>query len=159
MKYKSQKLNILCLFFHFLKPREGFGSFPYQPIYNIPLLVVELPLRVVDMFEQLFGSRIVEKVLFFMTVNKKCFASELRQCFGIPIFGIQRALARLENQGILVSIVEGNNRLYHWNPRYPFLEEFKAFIGKAYSSLPADIKKKYYEREIRKRPRKKGKPL
>jgi predicted Zn-dependent protease with MMP-like domain len=49
--------------------------------------------------------------------------------------------------------------MYHWNPRYPFIEEFKAFIEKAYSSLPEDFKKKYYERVIRKRPRKKGKPL
>jgi hypothetical protein len=94
-----------------------------------------------------------------MIANKKCFASELRKCFGIPIFGIQRALTRLENQGILVSIVEGNNRLYYWNPRYPFIEEFKILIEKAYSSLPEKIKKKYYEQPTRKRPRKKGKPL
>lgn len=111
------------------------------------------------MFEQLFGSRIIEKVLFYMEANKKCFASELRKSFGIPIFGIQRALARLENQGILVSIVEGNNRLYYWNPRYPFLKEFQAFIRKAYAFLPEDMKKKYYERAVRKRPRRKGKPL
>jgi hypothetical protein len=30
------------------------------------------------MFEQLFGSRIIEKVLFYMIANNKCFASELR---------------------------------------------------------------------------------
>jgi hypothetical protein len=111
------------------------------------------------MFEQLFASHIVEKILFYMIANQKCFASELRQCFGIRIFGIQRALTRLETQGILVSVLEGNNRLYYWNPRYPFIEEFKRFIEKAYSTLPEDFKKKYYERAIRKRPRKKGKPF
>jgi hypothetical protein len=111
------------------------------------------------MFEQLFNSRLVEKVLFYMIANEKCFASELSQAFEIPIFGFQRALTRLENQGILVSITEGRIRLYHWNPRYPFLLDFKSFISKAYSSLPDDIKKKYYERPIRKRPRKKGKRL
>ena len=111
------------------------------------------------MFEQLFGSRIVEKILFYLIANEKCYASELQQSFETPIFGIQRALIRLENQGILVSLVEGKNRLYYWNPRYPFLQEFITFIDKAYSSLPDDIKKKYYERDIRKRPRKKGKPL
>ena len=112
-----------------------------------------------NMFEQLFNSRLVEKVLFYMTANDKCFASELSQAFGVPVFGIQRSLIRLENQGILVSTIEGRNRLYHWNPRYPFLTDFKSFISKAYSSLPDTIKKKYYERPIRKRPRKKGKPL
>ncbi len=124
-----------------------------------PLIVVQSPLRVVTMFEQLFGSRIIEKVLFYMIANEKCFASELRQCFEIPLFGIQRALSRLENQGILVSVVEGNNRLYYWNPRYPFLADFKSFIGKAYATLSQEMKKKYYERPIRKRPRKKSKPL
>jgi hypothetical protein len=128
-------------------------------IYRLPTLVVDSPLEVVSMFEQLFNSRIMEKVLFYMVINKKCFASELRRCFGIPVFGIQRALTRLENQGILVSTVEGSNRIYHWNPRYPFLEEFKYFIEKAYSSLPENMRKQFYERSVRKRPRKKGKPL
>lgn len=121
--------------------------------------MVILPLKVVDMFEQLFASKIIEKILFYMIVNEKSFAAELRKCFGIPIFGIQRAFTRLEKQGILVSFVEGKTRMYYWNPRYPFLDDFKKLIEKAYSSLPDDIKKKYYERIIRKRPRKKGKPL
>ena len=112
-----------------------------------------------NMFEQLFNSRLVEKVLFYMVANDKCYASELCHAFGVPVFGFQRALTRLENQGILVSTIEGRNRLYHWNSRYPFLSDFKSFISKAYSSLPDDMKKKYYERPIRKRPRKKGKPL
>lgn len=122
-------------------------------------MVVILPLKVVGVFEQLFASHIVEKILFYMIANQKCFAAELRQCFGIPIFGIQRALTRLEKQGILASVIEGKTRMYYWNPRYPFLTDFKNLIEKAYSSLPDDIKKEYYERTIRKRPRKKGKPL
>ncbi len=111
------------------------------------------------MFELLFNSRLVEKVLFYMIANDRCFGSELRQALGVPIFGIQRAFTRLENQGILVSTIEGRNRIYHRNPRYPFLTDFKSLISKAYSSLPDSIKKKYYERPTRKCPRKKGKPL
>ncbi len=111
------------------------------------------------MFESLFNSRLIEKVLFYMTANDRCFGNELSKTFEVPVFGIQRALTRLENQGILVSTIEGRNRIYHWNPRYPFLSDFKTFIAKAYSSLPDTIKKKYYERPVRKRPRKKGKPL
>lgn len=102
------------------------------------------------MLEQLFGSRIIEKVLFYMIANEKCYASELRRSFIIPIFGIQRALTRLEAQGVLVSVLEGKNRVYYWNPRYPFLDEFMAFIQKVCSCLPDDIKKKYYERAVRK---------
>jgi hypothetical protein len=98
-------------------------------------------------------------VLFYMISNNRCFGNELSKAFGIPVFGIQRALMRLENQGILVSTIEGRNRIYHWNPRYFFLSEFKAFISKAYSTLPDHTKKAYYERPIRKRPRRKGKPF
>jgi hypothetical protein len=65
------------------------------------------------MFEQLFNSRLVEKVLFYMISNDRCYANELSQAFEVPVFGIQRSLIRLENQGILVSTTEGRNRIYH----------------------------------------------
>lgn len=111
------------------------------------------------MFEYLFNSRLVEKVLFYMEANNRCYANELHQALGTPVFGIQRALTRLENQGVLVSTIEGRNRIYHWNPRFPYLSTFRSFISNVYSSLPDTVKKRYYERPIRKRPRRKGKPL
>ena len=111
------------------------------------------------MIEQLFGSKIVEKVCFYLIKHNKCYASELSKAFGFPIFGIQNALSRLERQGILISFKVGKTRVYEWNPRYPLIEEFKAFISKAYEFLPQEMKEKYYEKVVRKRPRKKGKPL
>ncbi len=110
-------------------------------------------------FEDLFGSKIVEKILFYMIVNQKCFPSELQRRFELPLFGIQNALARLERQGILVSFKEGKTRVYNWNPRYLLLSELQAFIAKAYSFLPDSIKEKSYEPKMRKRPRRAGKPL
>jgi hypothetical protein len=111
------------------------------------------------MFEELFGSKIIEKVCFYLTANEKCFASELRRRFDLPIFGIQNALGRLEKQGVIVSFLVGKTRVYQWNPRYPLLAEFKAFLTKAYSYLPTAMKEKYYEPIIRKRPRRTGKRL
>ncbi len=111
------------------------------------------------MLERLFGSKIVEKICFYLLVNNKCYASELSRCFNLPIFGIQNMLTRLEQQGSLVSFKVGKTRVYQWNPRYPLLQEFKAFIAKAYEYLPQDMKEQYYERTFRTRPRKKGKPL
>lgn len=55
------------------------------------------------------------------------------------------ALARLELGGIIVSHKEGKTLMYQFNPRYPFLDELKAFLGKAYTFLPEEIQQKYYE--------------
>ncbi len=111
------------------------------------------------MFEALFGSKIIEKILFYLIANESCYASLLQRQFRLPLFGIQNALGRLEKQGIIVSFKEGKTRVYQWNPRYPFLHEFQAFVQKAYSFLPEEIKEKIYEPFIRKRPRRAGKPL
>jgi hypothetical protein len=112
-----------------------------------------------EMFEQLFGSKVIEKICFYLSTNDSCYGSELHKLWKLPLFSIQNALNRLEKQGILVSFTRGKTRLYQWNPRYPFLNEFKAFFSKAYSFLPDDLKKKYYEPIIRKRPRRAGKPM
>jgi predicted transcriptional regulator len=105
------------------------------------------------MLEDLFGSKIVEKICFYLTVNQKCYASELKKCLELPIFGIQNALNRLEKHGVIVSIKVGKTRVYHWNPRYPLLTEFQRFIAKAYSYLPVELKGKCYEMSVRKRSR------
>ncbi len=79
--------------------------------------------------------------------------------FHIPLYSFQCALARLEKGGIVVSHKEGKTRLYQFNPRYPFLNELKAFLEKAYICFPDEIRQKYYEPLVRKRPRRAGKPL
>jgi hypothetical protein len=111
------------------------------------------------MLESLFGSSLIEKVLFFLLINQKCYPSQLKKTFNLPLYSLQRTLSRLEKGGILVSYTEGKTRLYTFNPRYIFLPELKIFLQKAYKFLPEEIKNKYYEPPIRKRPRRQGKPL
>lgn len=77
----------------------------------------------------------------------------------MPLFSFQRALARLETGGVIVSQPKGKTLLYQFNPRYPFLKELKSFLERAYDGFPQDIRDKYYERMTRKRPRRQGKPL
>ncbi len=111
------------------------------------------------MLESLFGTPIIEKILFFLIVNKKCYPSQLKEAFQNPLYSFQRALGRLEKGSVLVSYREGKTLIYQFNPRYPFLPELEAFLRKAYSFFPEDIREKYYEPIIRKRPRRRGKPL
>lgn len=111
------------------------------------------------MLESLFGNAVIEKVLFYLNINQKCYPSELKAVFGSPLYSFQKALERLERGGIIVSHKEGKTLIYQFNPRYPFLKELKTFLSKAYSFFPEETKEKYYEPIERKRPRRQGKPL
>lgn len=111
------------------------------------------------MLEYLFGNSVIEKVLFYLIANEKCYPSQLRNNFQIPLYSFQRALGRLEKGGVIVSHREGKTLIYQFNPRYPFLNELKSFLQKAYEGFPQEIRKKYYEPIVRKRPRRLGKPL
>jgi predicted transcriptional regulator len=111
------------------------------------------------MLEGLFGNSVIEKVLFYLLANRHGYATELKEALGISLNSVQIALSRLEHGGVLVRQSMGKTKLYQFNPRYPFLDELRAFLTKAYSSVPVDMRSRLYERPIRKRPRRKGKPL
>jgi len=111
------------------------------------------------MLESIFGSKNIEKVLFFLLINQRCYGQQLSRAFQQALSPFQKVLDRLEAGGILVSFLEGKTRSYQFNPRYPFLQELKAFLAKAYAFLPQEIKDQYYEPKTRQRPRRKGKPL
>lgn len=111
------------------------------------------------MLENLFGNPVIEKILFFLLVNEKCYPSQLKSAFDTPLYSFQRALDRLERGGIVVNHRLGKTLIYQFNPRYPFIKELKAFLQKAYDTFPGEIKEKNYEPIVRKRPRKLGKPL
>lgn len=110
-----------------------------------------------NMLESLFGNATVEKILFFLLSNKKCYASQLRKVFLLSLSTVQHSLGRLEQGGIIVSQMVGKTRVYQFNPRYPFLRELQLLLEKSYNSLPNNIKEKYFEQHVRTRPRKRGK--
>ncbi len=107
----------------------------------------------------LFGNKAIEKILFFLVINKECYATQLSKIFDEALSVFQKSLDRLESGGILISTLKGKTRLYQFNPRCPFIKELKQLINRAYEFFPDKIKETYYEIPIRKRPRRKGKPL
>jgi len=111
------------------------------------------------MLEKLFGNVVIEKILFYLLLNEKSYATELKNALSIPLYSVQMALGRLEQGGVIVRQAQGKTQVYQFNPRYPFLDELKAFLKKAYSSLPDDLRNRLYEAPVRRRPRRKGKPL
>lgn len=111
------------------------------------------------MLEALLGNTLIEKILFYLLINDRCYPSELKKIFGVQLYSAQRTLSRLEKGAILISHKEGKTLIFQFNPHYVFLPELLAFLRKAYQFLPTEIKEKYYEPIIRKRPRRHGKPL
>jgi len=108
------------------------------------------------MLEQLFGNKVIEKILFYLLTYENGYIRGIASAFGMPVNRINQQLKRLEDGGIIVSQNKGKIRLYTFNTRYPFLPELKQLLQKAMDVLPEAEIERYYRQ--RTRPRRKGKP-
>jgi predicted transcriptional regulator len=108
------------------------------------------------MLEPLLGSDSSERVLVFILARGRGYATEITSFFNTRLYSIQKQLDKLERGGVLVSEQAGRTRLYAFNPRYPFLKELTALLGKAVSFYPESEKERLFMN--RRRPRRRGKP-
>jgi hypothetical protein len=108
------------------------------------------------MLEGLFGNSVIEKIFFTLSVYGEGYPLGMAKTFDEPVNKFQQQLKRLEESGVIASRLVGNVRLYTYNPRYPFLEELKALVARAYQYVPDKEKALYYKK--RTRPRRAGKP-
>jgi hypothetical protein len=109
------------------------------------------------MLEPLFGSTNRERVLVFLCARDEGYAREISRFYSTDLDPIQKQQERLEVGNVLYSRTVGRTRLYSLNPRYPFLNELKELLQKTISFLPADEQERLLM--IRRRPRRRGKPL
>jgi len=109
------------------------------------------------MLEPLLGSVNAERCLLFILARDEGYPSEIAAFFDTDLYGIQKQLDKLETGGILSSYNAGRTRLYRFNPRYSFLRELKALLDKALGFYSADEQERL--RVVRRRPRRRGKPL
>jgi len=109
------------------------------------------------MLEPLLGSTNAERVLLFLLARDEGYASGVAAFFDTDLYGIQKQLDKLEVGGVLVSRTAGRTRLYSFSPRYAFLNELKSLLQKALSSYPPDEQARLLV--VRRRPRRRGKPL
>jgi hypothetical protein len=109
------------------------------------------------MLEPILGSVNCERVLVFILARKEGYAREIARFYKTGLDPIQKQLDKLEVGGVLASRTAGRTRLYQFNPRYAFLSELQSLLQKAISFYSPE------ERElllmVRRRPRRKGKPL
>lgn len=104
--------------------------------------IIELEKR--SMLAELLGSKSAERILLFLLVNERCFATQLHRLFAVPLTPLQKGLERLERAGVVASHLEGKRRLYRFDPTYPLLEELESLLKRAYSTLSPHEKKEYY---------------
>jgi hypothetical protein len=109
------------------------------------------------MIEAILGSLSCEKVLMFICARKEGYAREIARFYETDLAPIQKQLDKLELAGVLASRTAGRTRLYAFNPRYAFLKEITPLLEKAISFLPPDARERLVM--VRRRPRRKGKPL
>jgi len=96
------------------------------------------------MLHGLFGNKSVERILLFLLVNEKTYATQLHRVLHTPLTPLQKALEKLEKEGILTSVYEGKTRFYTFNMHYPILNELEALLKKAYTLLTPREKSRYY---------------
>ena len=109
------------------------------------------------MLESLFGSVNRERVLIFISARGEGYAREIADFYDTDLSPIQNQLDRLEAGNIFISKKQGKTRVYQYNPRFPFLKQLRAFIDKVIEFLPEKERERLVM--VRKRPRRKGKPL
>jgi hypothetical protein len=109
------------------------------------------------MIETLLGSEYAEKVLMFLFVRDKGYASEIASFYDADLITVQNQLKKFENGSVLVSLLVGRTRVYEFNPSYAFLPELKSLLQKAFSFYPAKEMERL--KMNRRRPRRAGKPL
>ena len=109
------------------------------------------------MLEAILGSLSSERVLVFIFARREGYAREIARFFETALAPIQKQLDKLELAGVFVSRTAGRTRLYEFNPRYAFLKELRSLLGKAISFYPPEDRERLVM--VRRRPRRKGKPL
>jgi len=98
------------------------------------------------LFEALFGNPTIEKILFFLLINEKCYATQISRTLETPLTPIQQALNRLENGGILISSLEGKTRLFRFNPHYSFMKSLQTLLKEGYRQLPLKAQQLYFHK-------------
>ncbi len=104
----------------------------------------------------LFGSRRRTQVLLALALLEESHSRELSRLLETPLFSVQRIVAALEEEGVLVSRIVGRERRISFNRRYPAFAELQALLMKL---AVRDAEVDEAVSQFRTRPRAKGKEI
>lgn len=107
--------------------------------------------------EAILGNRTAAWALLFIQAYGEGHALRIAKTFDLGLNMTQRQLKRLEGNGVLVSRVTGNMRLFTFNERNPTVRNLRAFLSAELDLLPVEDLQRYFRQ--RQRPRRTGKTL
>jgi len=103
-----------------------------------------------------FGGKTRTHVLLALRLLSESYPRELARVLDTSLYGIQQALKGLEVDGIVSGRNAGRTHLFRLNPRYFALEELRRFLLRL---AEPELELKRRIDELRRRPRRTGKPL
>ena len=103
-----------------------------------------------------FGGWTRTRVLLALSLLAQSYARELARLLDVSLNAVQVALRGLERDGLVAAQSMGRTRLYSLNPRYFARDELLAYLRRL-----AEPETGLQDRtaELRRRPRRTGKPL
>ena len=97
-----------------------------------------------------------EKILLYLLLRETGYGKAIAEFFGLSTNSVQKQLARLEEDSVIVGRSVGRVREYQLNPRYPFSAPLRELLKSALAVYPDTV---VNELALpRSRPRKSGKP-
>lgn len=103
-----------------------------------------------------FGGSARTRVLVSLRLLESSFPRELSRILAIPVSAVSRALAGLERDGLVSGRLVGRSRVYTLNRGYFARQELAPYLLRL---ADADSELRARTAQIRRRPRRAGKPL
>jgi DNA-binding transcriptional ArsR family regulator len=103
-----------------------------------------------------FGGKTRTRVLVALRLLSESFPRELARILGVSVNGVLQALKSLELDGLVAGRSRGRTRIYRLNPRYFASPELQSYLLRLAEAAP-DLRQRVAE--LRRRPRRAGKPL
>jgi sugar-specific transcriptional regulator TrmB len=104
----------------------------------------------------IFGSSRRTEVLVLVTLVEESYPREIARLLGAPLFSIQTIIDSLEKEGILATVLTGNQRRVTLNPRYYGMKQLREFLLRLAEAFP-ELQNTLSDQ--RRRPRRRGKAL
>jgi DNA-binding GntR family transcriptional regulator len=103
-----------------------------------------------------FGGQSRTRSLIALQLLGQSYPRELSRLLGGSLFGIQKAIASLEKDGLIAGRSAGRTRILQINPRYFAYQELRRFLQRL-----AEAETQLRERisKLRRRPRRTGKRI
>lgn len=103
-----------------------------------------------------FGGKTRTRVLLALRLLSESYPRELARVLDTSLYGVQQALKGLEVDGLVSGRSAGRTRLFRLNPRYFAFEDLQRFLLRL-AEPERELRKRIDD--LRRRPRRTGKPL